>query len=346
VNEIVRTCDVIPAGDLPTLIRRAASNLESAKTAAEILCAMEQASFAYDIAKRAARFEKAKGAHDNIVDSARQLQANALEIEAQAKVRLANEYDAAQARGEVQKPGGARTVIIPDANNERPATVTELGLSSKDIFEARQIRDAEEAEPGIVRRVLDERLEAGEEPTRTALERGVVFRTNFTGQTEWYTPSALIERARAVLGEIDVDPASNEFAQRTVKAATFYSKEDDGLSKPWQGRVWLNPPYSRGVIGQFVAKLCAERKAGRVEAAILLTHNHTETAWWQAAALGSHAICFPRARVKFESPRGDIGSPQQGQAIFYFGSDVDKFSQKFYDVGLIVAVRQAPAIDT
>ena len=50
-------------------------------------------------------------------------------------------------RGEVQAPGGARNFIIPVQNNE-PATPTieELGLSAKDVFEARQIRDAEVAD--------------------------------------------------------------------------------------------------------------------------------------------------------------------------------------------------------
>ena len=55
-----------------------------------------------------------------------------------------------------------------------PATAADLGLSRKAIHEARLIRDAEEAEPGIVRRTLDEKLARGEEPTRTALRKMVV----------------------------------------------------------------------------------------------------------------------------------------------------------------------------
>ena len=68
----------------------------------------------------------------------------------QAKRRLADEYDAAQERGEVQRHG---KVDIPDGNT-KPATIAELGLTSKAIHEARQIRDAEEADPGIVRPAL------------------------------------------------------------------------------------------------------------------------------------------------------------------------------------------------
>jgi hypothetical protein len=84
-----------------------------------------------------------------------------------AERRLADEYDAAQDRGEVQKPGGDRFSIVPDRNNA--PTVTYLGLSRKDIHEARLVRDAERVDPGIVQRTLDEKLAQGEEPTRATL---------------------------------------------------------------------------------------------------------------------------------------------------------------------------------
>ncbi|MEB5155754.1 hypothetical protein RXR53_28095, partial [Pseudomonas aeruginosa] len=43
-----------------------------------------------------------------------------------------------------------------------------------DIYEARQIRDAEAADPGVVRRALDAKIEAGEEPTKAALREAVL----------------------------------------------------------------------------------------------------------------------------------------------------------------------------
>lgn len=70
-----------------------------------------------------------------------------------AKLRLADEYDAAQARGEVQKAGGARNFIIPDKNNEIPK-ILGLAIASKEIHEARQVRDAEKANPGVVERTI------------------------------------------------------------------------------------------------------------------------------------------------------------------------------------------------
>ncbi|MGY2907033.1 hypothetical protein [Bradyrhizobium sp. URHC0002] len=76
-------------------------------------------------------------------------QADASKIEAQAKRRIADEYDAAQARGEVAT---ARDGDHRRSDRERPPTAADIGLSRKEIHEARIIRDAENADPGIVRR--------------------------------------------------------------------------------------------------------------------------------------------------------------------------------------------------
>lgn len=170
--------------NLPGLIDRAATMLASAKTAAEVLEAREAAGLAYDVAKRAARLKNAKAAHDDLVAAAHRAQADALEIEAAAKRRLADEYDAAQERGEVAGHGGGRNFKVGDLNVETHSdgpnrvggdnaivTMADLGLRRDQVHDARLIRDAEAADPGLVRRTLDERLERGEEPTRSAVRR-------------------------------------------------------------------------------------------------------------------------------------------------------------------------------
>lgn len=153
---------------LPALIDRAALALSNARSAAEILEAREMASFAYDMAKREARMERAKKAHDEVVGAAYRAQADALDIEAQAKRRLADEYDAAQDRGEIKKAGNPNY----SGGEELPGPMN-VGLTYKQVHEARQIRDAEAADPGIVRRALDDRLGRGEEPTRSAMRQMV-----------------------------------------------------------------------------------------------------------------------------------------------------------------------------
>ena len=93
--------------------------------------------------------------------AAHRAQADALEIEALAKRRLADEYDAAQERGEVAKLGSNQHEEgVP--HGYTLATVTDLGLTRKQVHEARQLRDAEAADPGLIRRTLD----AGQEPNR------------------------------------------------------------------------------------------------------------------------------------------------------------------------------------
>ena len=76
-------------------------------------------------------------------------QADALEIEAGAKRRLADEYDAAQERGDVATRGGERS----GREHSPPApSAADLGLTRKDVHEARLVRDAEVASPGVVQR--------------------------------------------------------------------------------------------------------------------------------------------------------------------------------------------------
>lgn len=165
---------VTPADDatLPALVERAANRLASAKSAAEILEAREMAGAVYDVAKRAARLARAKDAHDDLLARIYRSQADAMDIEARAKRRLADEYDAAQERGEVAKLGtNQHGEGVPHGNTLPDAA--DIGISRKAIHEARAYRDAEAAEPGIVRRVSDEAIAAGQEPTKARVRRAV-----------------------------------------------------------------------------------------------------------------------------------------------------------------------------
>lgn len=153
---------------LPSLVRTAASKLAKAETAAEVLEARELAGEAYDAAKRAGRLARAKAAHDEVISTVYRAQADALEIESMAKRRLADEYDAAQERGEVRSHGERRV------SEAETVGFADLGLTGKDIHDARQLRDAEEADPGVTRRALDELIATGQEPTKAALKREII----------------------------------------------------------------------------------------------------------------------------------------------------------------------------
>jgi hypothetical protein len=160
--------------------------------------------------------------------------------------------------------------------------------------------------------------------------------TRGTGENEWYTPKCYTEAARAVMGDIELDPASSATANESVGANEIFTLGDNGLLKEWHGLVWLNPPYAQPAIGQFIEKLLLELKAGRVKEAILLTHNYTDTAWFHAAAIVSNAICFTRGRIGFLSPEGKTASPTQGQAFFYYGTRMEEFYRVFASFGHVV----------
>jgi hypothetical protein len=152
---------------LPRLIAQAAAALTGATTAGEILEARDQAAFVYSAAKEMARIAKAKQAHDDIIAACHKAQVDALLIEARAKCRFADEFDAAQARGEVAKQSGGNPQIVPN-KNDLPPTAADLGFTGKEIFFARRMRDAEKINPGIVAKTL-----ASGEPTRARLMRAV-----------------------------------------------------------------------------------------------------------------------------------------------------------------------------
>jgi len=165
---------VMPSETLPVLIDRATAALEAARNSAEILEARDMARVAYDAAKSAGRMARAKQAHDRIVAKVHRSQAHALAIRARAEMRLAQEYDDAQGRGEVASLGGNRGNQFASVSRGNAATSSDLDLARKDIHEARQFRNAEEAEPGAINRALDGMIKRGQEPTRAALRRSVL----------------------------------------------------------------------------------------------------------------------------------------------------------------------------
>lgn len=63
------------------------------------------------------------------------------------------------------------------------------------------------------------------------------------------------------MGGIDLDPASCAQANDIVRADRYYSIEDDGMTQPWFGRVWLNPPYG-GQAEHFVERFIEFYVAG------------------------------------------------------------------------------------
>jgi len=232
-------------------------------------------------------------------------------------------------------------------------TAKELGIDEKEVRNATKIAaiTPEAKEAARAARLDDNQsalLTVAEAPpeqqramvativARSIKSGGYLSNGSFTGNDEWFTPDEHIVLARTVLGTFDLDPASHAKAQHRIRAATFFTQEQDGLSREWRGRVWLNPPYSQPKIEQFVDKLICEVAARRVTDAIMLTNSATDTSWFQKAARSASSICFTRGRLRFVSPDGNArGMPAHGQTFFYFGPRAELFASVFSDVGLV-----------
>ena len=183
--------------------------------------------------------------------------------------------------------------------------------------------------------LIEESRRAQEPLTLTGL-KGRRHRFN-TGAAfeEWHTPETLIEAAREVMGGIDTDPASNADAQRIVRAKRWHSKEDDGLTREWHGRVWLNPPYTVRVVSAFIDHLLAEYEAGRVLRAITLTNAQTDAVWCQRLMRSAPVFCLTEGRVKFWRRTGGEHEGMMGQLIAGIGVDPIKFEAAFGGYGII-----------
>lgn len=153
---------------------------------------------------------------------------------------------------------------------------------------------------------------------------------------EWYTPVEYIGAIQSVLGYIDLDPASSHEANRVVEATHFYTKADDGLTKDWAGRVFLNPPYGRG-IDKWVSKLRTAWENGEVDSSILLVNAATSAGWFQK--LWGLPMCFPRKRIKFWRPGGAATRPTHSSVFVLFSDRTDEheaFKYHFGEFGFVV----------
>lgn len=120
----------------------------------------------------------------------------------------------------------------------------------------------------------------------------------------WLTPPEWIE----ALGPFDLDPACPPVMPWPT-AATMLSEAQDGLQTPWEGRVWLNPPFGQEW-QRWVEKL-ADHGNG-----IALIPARTETEAFYRLVWGrAHAICFVKGRPHFHRACGTRAPFNSGAPI-------------------------------
>ena len=132
-----------------------------------------------------------------------------------------------------------------------------------------------------------------------------------------------------------MDPASCDEAQAVIKAEVYYTAADNGLDQDWRaGSVYINPPFTKGLVEQYADKLIDALDAGRVKRAVWLSNNSTETAWFQRLAKKADAIFFPAGRLSYWRPGDDPdakgGTAMVGDALLYFGKQPERFAEVFW----------------
>lgn len=116
----------------------------------------------------------------------------------------------------------------------------------------------------------------------------------------WLTPKWVID----AVGPFDLDPCAA--TDRPFSCARVnYTVEDDGLTKPWGGTVWLNPPY-----GPHVAKWM--RRLIDHGNGIALIFARTETRYNQPALAAADGVLFIEGRLFFLYPDGTAAKANAG----------------------------------
>lgn len=222
--------------------------------------------------------------------------------------------------------------------NLKSSTVVELPTNERQIRPLTKLEPEEQIDvwQSVIEKYQDKPITAAmiNEAVEEKLNKPHV--SNNSGENEWYTPGRFIEAARSVMGNIDLDPASSELANKTVMASSYFTIDNNGLSKKWWGNVWMNPPYSQPQITQFTELLSDKFDSGEIEQACVLVNNATETGWFQRMLESCNSICLLKSRVRFIDKQGNpTGAPLQGQIILYFGNNKDKFENIFKEFGKV-----------
>lgn len=131
------------------------------------------------------------------------------------------------------------------------------------------------------------------------------------GSDDWYRPPFIF----SALGlEFDLDPCSPG-PDHWVPAANIYTKEDDGLIQPWEGLVFVNPPFGgRRSHVPWVLKFLEHANG------ICLVRAYTSADWFHEWAIKAETMVFPRGKTKFIRPDGTIGAaPGHGIVLLGMG---------------------------
>ena len=118
------------------------------------------------------------------------------------------------------------------------------------------------------------------------------------GDNTWFTPLEILDK----LGRFDLDPCSMSFRPFSIAEKTVeHDKGECGLSIPWQGRVFINPPYGKEM-SPFIKKFIKEKPSG-----VMLIFARMGNKDVQSLVKEGAYFLMLRKRIKFISREGIQG---------------------------------------
>jgi len=133
----------------------------------------------------------------------------------------------------------------------------------------------------------------------------------------WLTPPELIH----ALGRFDLDPCA-PVDRPWDMARRHFTVEDDGLAQPWEGRVWLNPPYGRETF-KWMERMSEHRSGLALIFARTETQGFHEFIWNRADSL-----FFFKGRIAFHREDGTRGNVANAPSVLVSYSRLDSMVLK------------------
>lgn len=121
---------------------------------------------------------------------------------------------------------------------------------------------------------------------------------NSSTSQAWETPTEFLEALVGVFGRFDLDPCAPRQTRTRVRARVNLTIDDDGLSVPWHGLVFLNPPYGRE-LASWVEKAHREVEEKGAKTVVALLPARPDTNYWHEHVAGQAVVYFLRGRLRF-----------------------------------------------
>jgi site-specific DNA-methyltransferase (adenine-specific) len=140
-----------------------------------------------------------------------------------------------------------------------------------------------------------------------------------TGKNDWETPPKVFS-ALDKLFKFTLDPCATK---KNAKCKKYYTKKDDGLTKIWSGRVFVNPPYGREIYSWI--KKARQESILNCEIVVTLLPARTDNYWWHEFVMTAKEIWFTKGRIIFFDKGKVSGGSTFGSVVVIFDKKKHRF---------------------